>query len=269
MDQYSKWYKIKEFPDGKYEINKKGEVRNSKTGQLLKGTVGKDGYLAYVLTIDNKVYRRLAHVLVATQFIPNPNNYPIVNHIDENKSNPCVDNLEWMTHSQNSNHGSAQSRSELRRSKPINEYDIDGKYIRTWKSTKEIYLYYGLPYDRDHRPSYFVKILTNNEKEGEPKRLFANRVFMRYLGETKDIPVTINEAYAIRNDEYRTLMPAENVPMEYLYFPEKTSESAKRVLEEMLAENQFCFSGKQVLALEYAINCIEQVCSKKSKDQEN
>ena len=43
--------------------------------------------------IDRKIYYRQAHILVARQFIPNPDNKPIVNHKDENKMNPCVDNL--------------------------------------------------------------------------------------------------------------------------------------------------------------------------------
>ena len=164
-DYHNVWYPLEEFPSSQYEINKLGEVRNKRTGQKLKGTVSKEGYLAYLFTIGEKSYRRFAHIIVAKQFIPNPNGYPIVNHKDENKLNPCVDNLEWITYAQNSSHGTAQSRSESRRSKPINEYDLDGTFLRTWKSVKKLYLYHNLPYDRKHRPTYLIKILTKKGKQ--------------------------------------------------------------------------------------------------------
>lgn len=268
MSYYNEWFQIEEFPDGQYEINKMGEVRNSRTGKKLKGSVSKDGYLAYVLTINNKTYRRLAHVLVAKQFIPNPNNYPIVNHIDENKLNPCINNLEWVTFAQNSSHGSAQERSEFRRSKPINEYDLNGRYIRTWKSVKEIYHFYRLPYDRDHRPSYFVKILSNNDNPDCPKLLFANRVFMRYVGETCDTSFVIKAPTVTRNDEYKMLQSADDVPEEYLLSPHELSGSASAILQEMIDTNQFLFSSKQISAIEYAIRCIAQVQNIKTDDDE-
>ena len=123
-DYFNTWYQLEEFPEGPYEINKMGEIRNKHTLKKLSGSIGKSGYIAYVLTVNNKAYRRLAHVMVAKQFLPNPDGHPVVNHIDENRANPCVDNLEWITHSQNSRHGTARSRSEERRSRPINEYDL-------------------------------------------------------------------------------------------------------------------------------------------------
>lgn len=53
---------------------------------------------------------RKVHRLVAKAFIPNPENLPFVNHKDENKANPCVDNLEWCTHEYNVNYGTCQKR---------------------------------------------------------------------------------------------------------------------------------------------------------------
>lgn len=253
-----KWYPLDEFPNSQYEINKAGEIRNKKTGLILKGTISKDGYLAYLLSIDGKSYRRLAHVLVAKQFIPNPNNYPIVNHIDENKLNPCVDNLEWLTYAENSTHGTAQERSESRRSKPINEYDLNGCYLRTWKSIKEIYLYHGLPYDRDHRPTYLVKILGNNDNPNLPKIVFAGSVFMRYSGNTTDIDFKIKESTNFRNDIYKHLKKAKNVPAKYLVEPEEMDDNASDILQSMIDTNQFLFSSAQISAIKYAIKCIQK-----------
>lgn len=252
------WYPLEEFPNSQYEINKLGEVRNKRTGQKLKGTVSKEGYLAYLFTIEEKSYRRFAHIIVAKQFIPNPNGYPIVNHKDENKLNPCVDNLEWLTYAQNSSHGTAQSRSESRRSKPINEYDLDGTFLRTWKSAKEIYLYHKLPYDREHRPTYLIKILTNNDDPTNAKIAFAGSVFLRYAGNTNDLSFELKEPTNLRNDIYKNLKKAKNVPSKYLINPEELNNNATEVIKEMIANNQFLFSPVQINALKFALKCIEE-----------
>ena len=76
---------------------------------------------------EQKYY--LVHRLVANAFIPNPFNYPEVNHIDENKTNNCVDNLEWCTR---------QYNHEYSQAKQIAQYDLAGNFITVWKSTKEI-----------------------------------------------------------------------------------------------------------------------------------
>ena len=62
------------------------------------------GYLEIWLTIDGKQIRKLVHRLVAKEFIPNPLDKPEVNHIDGNKQNNRVDNLEWVTGSENKRH---------------------------------------------------------------------------------------------------------------------------------------------------------------------
>ena len=86
---------------------------------------------------ENKVSSISTHLLVARLFLhnSNPKENTQVNHIDEDKTNPCVLNLEWVSPIQNSNHGTRNKRISKQMSKPINEYDLDGNYIRTWKSS--------------------------------------------------------------------------------------------------------------------------------------
>lgn len=88
-----------------YAVSNYGNVMNVKNGKLLKLQVNKKGYVDIQLTNgrDNKKLFRV-HRLVARYFIDNPNNYPYVNHIDGNKENNQVDNLEWCTPKQNDAH---------------------------------------------------------------------------------------------------------------------------------------------------------------------
>lgn len=87
-----------------YLITNDGKLYNNKTNNWYKGRISDTGYLDYIITVDGKQYSKRAHRLVAEAFIPNPNNFPIVNHKDGNKLNNSVDNLEWVTNSMNLQH---------------------------------------------------------------------------------------------------------------------------------------------------------------------
>lgn len=79
-----------------YEVSTSGEVRNIKTNKILKGTILRNEYRTVQLTINDKPKSKMVHRLVAETFIPNPNNYNIVDHIDRNKHNNNIDNLRWV-----------------------------------------------------------------------------------------------------------------------------------------------------------------------------
>ena len=87
-----------------FEIDENGNIRNKQTNHLYKHSVSKNGgYLVVYLPLGTrgKVKCVRVHKAVAETFIPNPNNYPVVNHIDENKQNPNVNNLEWTSYKGN------------------------------------------------------------------------------------------------------------------------------------------------------------------------
>lgn len=101
------WKDIKEY-EGIYQVSNLGRVKSlkhSKEGKLLKGRVTGKGYLSVALFRNSVRKSNSIHRLVAEAFIPNPENKPEVNHIDENKLNNDVSNLEWVTSKENSNHG--------------------------------------------------------------------------------------------------------------------------------------------------------------------
>jgi hypothetical protein len=70
-------------------------------GKLLKGIKNREGYLQVSLYRNGIPTSKLVHLLVAHAFVPNPDDHPIVLHLDDNKANPRADNLVWGTHSDN------------------------------------------------------------------------------------------------------------------------------------------------------------------------
>lgn len=89
--------KIKNFDD--YGISDSGDVY--KNGKKLKPAYNIDGYRVVGLYKDGKPHHRRIARLVAQTFIPNPQNHPIVNHIDHTRTNDHISNLEWCTHKRN------------------------------------------------------------------------------------------------------------------------------------------------------------------------
>ena len=95
------WKPIPNY-EGLYEVSSYGNIRNAR--KLLKFYEINSGYLALKLVKDKQRISPLVHRLVAQSFCSNPNNYAEVNHIDGNKLNNHISNLEWNTTQENLEH---------------------------------------------------------------------------------------------------------------------------------------------------------------------
>lgn len=187
-----------------YEVSNLGNVRSLSqkrklkdgsikviSGKLLtKQTGWNNKYLCVGLYDDNKKYHRLPiHRLVAKTFIPNPNNYQVVNHIDENKFNNSVENLEWVTLEQN-NAYSYKKHPERKNTVQILQYDLAGNFIKLWNSLKEASEYLG------------IKINSISECLRGKSKTSGGFIWKYYYD--KEYPLTI-EGYTI-NSKYKKII---------------------------------------------------------------
>ena len=119
-----------------YYITKDGKCYNSNTDKYLKGQVNyKNGYLSYNITLPNgKKKRCYAHRLVAIAFLDKIEGKNEVNHIDGNKLNNCVDNLEWVNSSENKKHAIQQG---LKKFNHIFCFSKDKKLVAEYLSITE------------------------------------------------------------------------------------------------------------------------------------
>lgn len=115
-----------------------GKIKYTYKEKILKCTIVKEGYHISGISINKKQKNFLTHRLVAIHFIPNPHNKPQVNHIDGNKLNNSIENLEWVSNRENNCH---LSKSKKKTSQFIGVYFDRNK----WRSninckSKNIYL---------------------------------------------------------------------------------------------------------------------------------
>lgn len=106
IDGFTGVFKPVKGYEGLYYITEDGRIYSSIQNKWLKTWKDNRGYL--VVTLQGE--KKQVHRLVAETFIPNPDNLPVVNHKDEDKTNPFVDNLEWCTYEYNRNYGTCVER---------------------------------------------------------------------------------------------------------------------------------------------------------------
>lgn len=140
-----------------YQVSNYGRVKSlkGKEERILKQGTTKNGYRIVGLYKDGKSKWFSVHRLVAMAFIDNSNNYPVVNHIDECRTNNHVENLEWCTVEYNSNYGTARERQSKAisgenhpmygkfgkdnpTSKQVIQLTLGGDYIKLWGGIREI-----------------------------------------------------------------------------------------------------------------------------------
>lgn len=121
---------------GLYKVSNLGRVKNNR-GLIKSPELNHKGYYRVQLYNKGKRKNKRINRLVALAFIPNPNNYPMVNHKDENKLNNRVSNLEWCTNKYNCNYGTVRERIAKTLSKVMK-----GKYTSgNNPNAKEVVMY--------------------------------------------------------------------------------------------------------------------------------
>lgn len=153
MQNNETWRDIPEY-NGRYQASNSGRVRSTDkvvlksngTSELYKGKILKPfastgGYLYVTIAKEqNKFYPVRLHRIIAKTFIPNPYGFSQINHINEDKTDNRVENLEWCTGKYNMNYGhridkfSSSMRNNPSLSKEVNQYDLDGNYLRSFLS---------------------------------------------------------------------------------------------------------------------------------------
>ena len=137
--QPEEWKPIPGY-EGLYEVSNYGRVRSfkwSSNGKILSPCKDGSGYCFVNLCKDGKVKPRIIHRLVAEAFIPNPNNFPQVNHMDECKENNYFGNLEWCSPAYNISYGTRTRRMAEKNSKPVVQLDKKGNFISEFESLTE------------------------------------------------------------------------------------------------------------------------------------
>lgn len=149
------WKIIENYPD--YMISSQGRVKSYKKDveKILKPRIHSNGYLRVNLCVDNISKDFYIHRLVANAFIPNTDNKPQIDHINTIKDDNRVENLRWVTRSENMNNPLTLIKSsEIRKGEkgamygkigkdnpssiPILQFSIDGEFIRKWDSAANV-----------------------------------------------------------------------------------------------------------------------------------
>ena len=135
MSEVETFVKIVGFEN--YEVSNLGRVRNIKSGRILKPKLNKYGYLIHGLYKNNKQKYLFLHRIIATAFIDNPEGKPCVNHIDENKLNNDLSNLEWCTVRENNVYGTRIKRVAEKLFKKVIQLDLNDNVLNEFKSMKQ------------------------------------------------------------------------------------------------------------------------------------
>ena len=140
MQTIEQWQPVSGY-EGLYEVSSLGRVKSLWFGKekILKPNKDKYGYLQVNLYKDRKMKSFKIHRLVATAFIPNPLGLPEINHLDENKANNVVGNIEWASRWRNTHYGTRNERVAAAFSKAVeaSKYPDFSEICLRFASTRE------------------------------------------------------------------------------------------------------------------------------------
>lgn len=170
--------KFIEGTSNKYSITSTGKVLSyvDTHGNTLKNAKERKlqisiwGYRTVDIYLNTKRVKLPIHRLVAKAFIPNPMNKPCVNHKDGNKLNNNVNNLEWVTYSENEKHSHEVLNKTVHNIKETDLFTKEGKYINTFKSLNDACRFIGaqqanaikvIKGERNHTMGYIFKYTGN------------------------------------------------------------------------------------------------------------
>ena len=157
MGMGENWKDISGY-EGLYQVSDMGRVKSIcshvrlQNGELMKKKPhilkpqNRCGYRCVNLFKDGSIHTVNIHRLVTESFLPNPHNYPVVNHKDENKTNNNVGNLEWCSHAYNLNYGTAKRRRAISQGKVVLQLDKNGVLIKRHLTLMDAYRDTGVDY---------------------------------------------------------------------------------------------------------------------------
>lgn len=130
------WKSLEPFEFRAYDISSYGRVRNNKTLKIIKPSIRESGYHRSAIINSHGDRSNInVHKYVALSFIgPSPGDEYTVDHIDRDPHNNFYKNLRWATKEQQTNNKSAKQKGHGRR---VNQYDLDGNFIKTWNTAQE------------------------------------------------------------------------------------------------------------------------------------
>lgn len=262
---------IKDYPN--YSVFDDGRILNESTGKFLQGTIRENGYKVFRLSKDGIKKGFFGHRLVAEAFIPNLENKPIVNHKDGNKLNNCVDNLEWVSSSENVQHAYDNELIKKNRKSEYYTEDLeDEKWVKTFLSSRYSVSSYGrVKNDSSNlllKPSitsgyYKVRLSTGEKVQDIQIYKLVYYSFNPQDMEIKDKVIDHIDANKLNDklDNLRLVSRSENVLN--AYYTTKTNSAIKAVIQMDIKGNyiaEFPSAAAAGRALKLDSSGIAKVC---------
>lgn len=155
-----------------YAVSTLGRIMSMRDGRIMKTTITNKGYELVITHVDGKQKGYTVHRLVAEAFLSNENNYPVINHKDENPLNNNVNNLEWCTSSYNNTYNDIHIKSGIKRrgrpshnkykssgknkNKILHMYSLNNELQKDYSSIGECAKYLSNAFNKEYKTVYYM-----------------------------------------------------------------------------------------------------------------